>query len=244
MFERIPVTTPIQVTAGISYGSFGINLLFSTTEIDPGVVYGQIPPIFQLVYDVTLVTYDDTILSDVQTYIGEKQEFDSDFNLWDSTQIPMSEFVAVGTPSPDITSIGISGGQLWLDGLQFGRIVPKREYQEAQDDPSVKRYGKHFLDRRSDNFTTAAQAYAYAKGYVARYGKPRETYALDVPLTTPLSITDTAITPNGDIVPISAITYDFNQGMMHLAVGAPESTLNARLQQQAEHADRIERRLT
>ena len=74
---------------------------------------------------------------------------------------------------------------------------------------------------------TEAQARAYAIGYVNLHSKPQETYAMDVPLTTPLGYQDAAVTPAGDVIPVSGITYDFSQGTMHFVFGVPETRLMA-----------------
>lgn len=206
---------------------------------------GGVNQLLGITYDATFVTYDPTRYVTTPTYRGIKSEVGEDFNLWEPVTIPLSEFTQVGTPTTNIMQIGFKNpnGPFYLDEPHFDVLVPKRGFVDVNVG-SASPYGERFEDRRSDNFTTEAQARAYAVGYVALHSKPQETYALDVPLTTPLGYQDAAVTPSGDIIPVSGITYDFSQGIMHFVFGVPENTLNGRLLQQAEHADRIERSIT
>jgi hypothetical protein len=242
----LETVTPLIIAPALSIGNMGVILNYSTPGAKPQVDYNSQFDVTWLEYDLVLIAYDLTVYTDHVTYSTIKSEIGATFNLWEPVTIPLSEFVPAGAPTTTIMQMGFRdpGGPLYLDAPHFDVIVPRRGFVDIRDASSITVYGERFEDRRSDNFTTEAQARAYAVGYVAMHCKPRETYGVDLPLTTPLGYLDAAFTPEGAVIPVSAISYDFTRGAMHLALGAPENTLNARLLQQAEHADRIERRIT
>jgi hypothetical protein len=229
---------------GYQFGAGSIQLIVWTKLRHPSAhpSDGQ-PP--QIVYNLAPFGYNHDVYIDTPSYIGIKQEMGATFNLWEDANIPMGEFVAVGTPTSQITHMTVtdSVGEFFLDAPHVGTFVAKRKYVDVEDLQSIGQWGEHYEERRSDNFGTEAQAFAYANGYLALHKNPRETYATEVPLNTPLGIFDAAVTPSMAILPVSGITYDYSAGVMRVTVGAPENTLNARLQRQAEKADRIEKRM-